>query len=162
MGMGLCPLATTPSAFCLRGGGGSLEGRVAPDPGAGADSGSSTALPWPPTQHLVLVYLVGSCPGESLKLPLYQNCEPLSRFTCAKTSLESRKKVGTRAPNKTQPIPPSPWLDFFFPFYFLVHFNDLYHEGTTEKGYVLFTDFPGTVDLGGNFGFVLFRGDGVS
>lgn len=70
--------------------------------------------------------------------------------------------MGTRAPNKTQPIPPSPWLDFFFPFYFLVHFNDLYHENTTEKGYVLFTDFPGTVDLGENFSFVLFRGDGVS
>ena len=53
------------------------------------------------------------CPGESLKLPLYQNCEPLSRFTCAKASLESRESVGTRAPNKTQPIPPSLWLDFF-------------------------------------------------
>lgn len=97
--------------------------------------------------------ILNLCPGESLKLPLNQNCEPLSRFTCAKASLESRESVGTRAPNKTQPIPPSPWLDFFFPFYFLVHFNDLYHENTTEKGYVLFTDFPGTVDLGGKLQF---------
>lgn len=50
---------------------------------------------------------------------------------------------------------------FFFSFYFLVHFNDLYHEGTAEKGYCLFTDFPGTADLGVNFSFV-FGGEGMS
>lgn len=49
----------------------------------------------------------------------------------------------------------------FSSFYFLVHFNDLYHESTTEKGYFLFTDFPGRADLWVNFSFAVW-GDGVS
>lgn len=53
------------------------------------------------------------CPGKSLKFPLYPNWEPPSRFTWDKTSLESLERVGTWGPNKTQPIPPSPRLDFF-------------------------------------------------
>lgn len=76
-------------------------------------------------------------------------------------SLESWESVGHGHQTK-QPIPPSPWLDFF-PFYFLVHFNDLYPMRIQlRRAMSLFTDFPGTVDLGENFSFVLFRGDGVS
>ena len=115
-----------PSTFSHLCSGRGVSGWVAPRAGVGADLGSSRALPWPPTQHPARVLrasysILNLCPGTSLTCPVCHNWEPLSRFTCGQTSLESLKRVGTWGPNKTQPIPPSPWLDFFF-FHFISWF----------------------------------------
>lgn len=80
---------------------------------------------------------------------------------CDKTSLEGLERMGWGHGDQTKPSQYHLLHGWIFTFYFLVHFNDLYHENTTEKGYFLFTDFPGTADLGVNLVSVLFRGQSV-